>query len=455
MGTANNHNDHKGPSLKTLMAYLRNRLGERERHALEKRLLDDDFARDAMEGFEQIGADALEEDLAGLKRKLGGKKDDAGASRIVWWRWAAAVALVMALGIGLRYTMGLIEQQHNELREQVSLGRDSTQKADVPKVAPPSPEIAQKVPEPIERSQPEKPERATAQGETGMREEPVSSSSQQEKTGSDIPLLKESDRETEIAMHFAEAPSPDDDTDFTAPAALSLEPEREKAVAARAPAEQAQVRAFAPEARKKGAASGGTVSGRVLSTEDGEAIPGVSVRLAGTGSGVISGMNGAFFLAVGAAVTGEITVSYVGYHSRQIPFQSGDTLNILLEPDYTVPGEIVVADYDNLSGIREVTGYTAPEPSGGLAGFNRYLRENTRYPSPLPDPGLRTSVVLKATVSTGGDLLDVEVLRSPGPEFEREALRLLREGPPWAAATENGRPVPGSAIIRIRFVPPE
>lgn len=454
MGTTNNHNDHKGPSLKALMAYLRDRLTERERHALEKRLLDDDFARDAMEGFERIGADALEEDLAGLQRKLGGTKDDSGTSSIVWWRWAAAVAIVMALGIGLRYTMGLIEQQHNELREQVSLSLDTVQKADAPQVAPPTPEIAQKVPEPIERSQPEKPKRATAQDETGLHEDPASLSSRQLKTENDRPL-QESVRKEEIAMHFAEAPPPDDDTDFTAPAALSIEPEREKAVAARAPAGQAQVRAFAPDARKKGAASGGTVSGRVLSTEDGEAIPGVRITASGMGSGAISGMDGSFFLTVGTEETSEITVHSVGYNSRQIPFHSGDTLNILLEPDYTVPGEIVVADYDKLSEIRERPGYTAPEPSGGLAGFNRYLRENTRYPSPLPDPGLRTSVVLKATVSAGGDLLDLEVLRSPGPEFEREALRLLREGPRWAAATENGRPVPGSAIIRIRFVPPE
>ena len=386
MSTGNNHNDHIGPSLKALMAYLRNRLGERERHALEKRLLDDDFARDAMEGFERIGADALEEDLAGLQRKLGVTKDDAGASRIVWWRWAAAIALVMALGIGLRYTMGLIEQQHNELREQISLGRDSAQKADVPHVAPPSPEIAQKVPELSERSQPEKPERATAQDVTGLREEPVSSL--QEHTGSDRPLVQESDREAEIAMRFAEAPAPDADTDFAAPAALSLEPEREKAVAGRAPAEEVQVRAFAPAARMNGAVSGGHVSGRVLSTEEGEAIPGAIITPAGTSSGAISSMDGAFFLAVGAAGTGEITVSSVGYHSRQIPFKSGDSLNIMLEPDYTVPGEIVVPGYDKLSGNREAAGYTAPEPSGGLAGFNSYLRENTRYPGIFP-PGRR------------------------------------------------------------------
>ena len=49
--------------------YLKGELSPAETHSFEREALDDDFARDALEGFEEQGVERLE-DLAALKDQI-------------------------------------------------------------------------------------------------------------------------------------------------------------------------------------------------------------------------------------------------------------------------------------------------------------------------------------------------------------------------------------------------
>ena len=62
---------------------------------------------------------------------------------------------------------------------------------------------------------------------------------------------------------------------------------------------------------------------------------------------------------------------------------------------------------------------------------------------------------MKFVVTPNGQISRLEVLKSLGEDFDREAIRLLKEGPVWEPAVENGSNVEKEVTIKIRFRPPE
>jgi TonB family protein len=438
------------------MAYLRDQLGDRDRHALEKRLLDDDFAREALEGLELAGPEAAAEDYAELQRRLG-IAERVAAHRNTWWRWAAVAALTVALGVGLRYAVGLFEYQQKDL-EQISLQRESGPAERALPEVPPVPEATGELPE-------ERGEKGLLS--TGTETEPAANVPAGERAdevfteelamadmevAEDQPLM---DDPGAAAAGSRAEPKAVTEAEKTYPAAPAAGPVQERTAVAAREADEESLERTQSRAVRRSLVAGPQLSGTVMSAEDGEALPGVNVVISGTASGVVTGPDGSFSLSLDGGDAGELLVNSVGYRNRQVPFRPGDTLSIVLEPDYSTLSEVVVTGYGQNREMPAEGGDLAPEPRGGWPAFNRYLREHMRYPANIPVPAPRASVRLKAQVSAEGELQNLEVLRSTGPEFEREALRLLREGPDWKPASQNGRPVPSDVIIRIRFKPLE
>ena len=87
-------------------------------------------------------------------------------------------------------------------------------------------------------------------------------------------------------------------------------------------------------------------------------------------------------------------------------------------------------------------------PVGGMESFNRYIEENIRYPDLLPSDAI---VVLTFEVSNDGRPEKIQVEESPGEDFSVEAIRLLREGPAWTPAFNDGRPVVKRNRLKIEF----
>jgi len=116
--------------------------------------------------------------------------------------------------------------------------------------------------------------------------------------------------------------------------------------------------------------------------------------------------------------------------------------------------EIVVVGY----GVRgagdeaeeAVNEYTPPRPVNGRADFDKYIRDNIRRPD-TTTAGQRVVVVLNFSVNPDGKIDSIKVVRSPGKIFSDEAIRLLKDGPEWKPAEENGTTVSDEVRIRIVF----
>ena len=85
-----------------------------------------------------------------------------------------------------------------------------------------------------------------------------------------------------------------------------------------------------------------SVSGKVLSVEDGQPIIGASVMVKGTTTGTITGVDGGFTLSIpGSAKT--LVISYVGMKTMEVEAKSG--LTVKLESDALAMDELVVNRY--------------------------------------------------------------------------------------------------------------
>lgn len=150
------------------------------------------------------------------------------------------------------------------------------------------------------------------------------------------------------------------------------------------------------------------VTGIVTAKDDGQPIPGASVRVKGTTTGVQTGVDGQYSISVPENAV--LTFSYLGYNSQDIPANK-TTINVILEVSNKQLGEVVVTS----QGIRRekmTLGYSAPtvnnaeltqgeNPSvltsltGRVAGVNITSASNT--------PGSSTRIVLRGGSSITGN----------------------------------------------------
>ena len=91
---------------------------------------------------------------------------------------------------------------------------------------------------------------------------------------------------------------------------------------------------------------------------------------------------------------------------------------------------------------------------GGTEGWSRYLQRNLNQDIPLQEgaPAGKYSVVVSFTVSAGGSISDVIAENDPGFGTALEAIRVIKKGPQWNPANQNGRAVACKHKQLITFV---
>jgi TonB family protein len=99
---------------------------------------------------------------------------------------------------------------------------------------------------------------------------------------------------------------------------------------------------------------------------------------------------------------------------------------------------------------RTQTGYSPPQPIDGNESFDKYIEDNLRNPAALTE-GEKAEVVISFRIRSSGVIDSVNVILSPGKEFSDEAIRLIKEGPPWKPAMNNGEIIDDKVRIRIVF----
>src|SRR4030042_1435948 len=190
------------------------------------------------------------------------------------------------------------------------------------------------------------------------------------------------------------------------------------------------------------------VRGTIISSEDNLPIPGAFISLKGTNTSVITDTEGRFSISLSDTTRPILVANFIGMESREFRAKEDTDIKISLTPTATALSEIVVLAYGGAKASKGISGgeaekaaddysgYTSARPATGKENFDRFIEDNIQNPASLPS-GQRAVVVLSFLVRSTGTIDSIKVMRTPGPGFSEEAIRLIKAGPQWKPAEEK------------------
>ena len=106
--------------------------------------------------------------------------------------------------------------------------------------------------------------------------------------------------------------------------------------------------------------------------------------------------------------------------------------------------------YSGLS-VPYMTAANLPHPVHGYETYMKYLSDSLRYPETALKEGIEGQVIITFTVGTDSIPRRISVDHPIGHGCDEEAIRLIREGPPWIPAVTGGNAVESEMKLPIRF----
>jgi TonB-linked SusC/RagA family outer membrane protein len=153
-----------------------------------------------------------------------------------------------------------------------------------------------------------------------------------------------------------------------------------------------------------------TITGKVISSEDSEGLPGVNVILQGTSTGTVTDVNGMYSLSI-PDQNAILVFSSVGYMQQEISVENQSVIDIAMTQDITALDEIVVVGYgtqkkkDVTGSISSVSGKDIYQPS--TASFDQMLQgqvAGVQISQTSGAPGGNVNVLIRGISSiTGGN----------------------------------------------------
>jgi CarboxypepD_reg-like domain/Gram-negative bacterial TonB protein C-terminal len=435
------------PKYERIIKYLKGFLSNRERHDLEKEMMQDAFEEDAFEGLTRISGEELETDMELLGKKLNDRmKTDRERSLGVFFRIAAGIILVAGIA-GILYVVINMPSKSLLTEETGKMIRKAP-----PEVLKPS---AMDTLFPAKEKSEERIK--PAQSNTVVGEKPVLHKNESGKIEMTETVTENAASETVQEEAIAERKTVSE----------GKMAEKEKG--------QEEVQAPVVSRRKSEAAAPSAIerAGAVLAKAkvvdiQGNPLPGVTILEKGSTHGTVTGMDGMFSLQ--AFDTGSVLeLSYIGYSPVEMKAKDAAGKEISMNEDLMALDEVVVVGYGvqkksdltgavagvsveeiSPSGQAEGNGYVNPIPPGGSAkAFKKWVYERLD-PSILNLYTEKQKILVNVTVQADGSVSDIRIKGNVPEPLAEEIRRIISQSPRWDPARKDNLPV--VTKVAIRFV---
>ncbi|HCX21110.1 MAG: hypothetical protein CMB80_20060 [Flammeovirgaceae bacterium] len=465
-------------SREEMRQYLEGKLKRKAAHEVERHLLENEFANDAMEGFEGFDQDLIDADIDHLKTRVADKK-----SKGFIYYAAAAVALLI---VSLSSIWFMMDQLNDDSKlsydEQINTDNEARVQEKTKEESLPEQEEVDESEEDNEPTIKRDQERAAIPKPTKMEE--LSTKKEAEHVIAEVMITEEMDLEEELITDeepvLAEVIVEED-------AALpALEPISEDYML-----EEELVADIVIDTNSLQDALSGKVAGVVISSErmksaepmtqsimdvreekrvavrgqssftnydleyvtgqitddSGEPLPGVNVVIKGSTTGTISDLDGNYKIA---RIKGTVlNFSFIGLNSTDIAVGDQREINVAMESDVQALSEVVVTGYGSVDNVEE--GYESARPTIGMSDYKDYLEGNLRYPEEAKQKKIQGKVILKVNLDSTGAITSIEIKRNLGFGCDEEAIRLVKEGPGWEPAIKDGLNIASSVRVKVKF----
>ena len=409
-----------------LLDYIRGLRKGKEAHRLEKESMQDPFLADAMDGYNQVEGNH-EQRIEKLRMQV--SAHSAKKKNTYAITWSIAACLIIGFGIS-SYFLFL----KKSMTDEVFIAKESVSSKLAEPAIPPTPAIPAT---PTVPATPQK-EIALATAKVKTDSTPVSEITARQANKKDMIAKIQATSQPQQGVLVATVPVMEEVSEETA--ALqevvatmdTFESESDKKM------KLAKVATILPQ--------NNMIKGRVTN-EKGEPLIGASVTYKGTNIGTITNMNGEFSL-VKKDDKKRLTAEYIGYDPVEIRVDTSRTMLIAMNENKQALNEVVVVGYGSQKNKKSVTAGTVvkgneqankditPQPVIGKRKFQKYLKENLVRPTDEKCAQVKGKVVLTFLVNKEGRPFSIKVKESLCESSDKEAIRLIQEGPDWIYGTK-------------------
>ena len=404
-----------------LLDYIRGLRKGKEAHRLEKESMQDPFLADAMDGYNQVEGNH-EQRIEKLRMQV--SAHSAKKKNTYAITWSIAACLIIGFGIS-SYFLFL----KKSMTDEVFIAEESVSTKLAEPAAPPTPAI------PATPTVPATPQKEIALATTKVKTDstPVSEITARQANKKDMIARIQATSQPQQGVLVATVPVMEEVSEETA--ALqevvatmdTFESESDKKM------KLAKVATILPQ--------NNMIKGRVTN-EKGEPLIGASVTYKGTNIGTITNMNGEFSL-VKKDDKKRLTAEYIGYDPVEIQVDTSRTMLIAMNENKQALNEVVVVGYGAKKNKKSTTlGSDAkvkeqtekeitPQPVIGKRSYQKYLKEHLVRPTDEKCAQVKGKVVLTFLINKEGRPFYIKVKESLCESADKEAIRLIQEGPDW------------------------
>lgn len=404
-----------------LLDYIRGLRKGKEAHRLEKESMQDPFLADAMDGYNQVEGNH-EQRIEKLRMQV--SAHSAKKKNTYAITWSIAACLIIGFGIS-SYFLFL----KKSMTDEVFIAEESISTKLAEPAAPPTPAI------PATPTVPATPQKEIALATTKVKTDstPVSEITARQANKKDMIAKIQATSQPQQGVPVATVPVMEEVSEETA--ALqevvatmdTFESESDKKM------KLAKVATILPQ--------NNMIKGRVTD-EKGEPLIGASVTYKGTNIGTITNMNGEFSL-VKKDDKKRLTAEYIGYDPVEIRVDTSRTMLIAMNENKQTLNEVVVVGYGAKKNKKSTTlgsvvkveeqaeKEITPQPVIGKRSYQKYLKEHLVRPADEKCAQVKGKVVLTFLVNKEGRPFYIKVKESLCESADKEAIRLIQEGPDW------------------------
>lgn len=401
-------NNHITYSAADIEKYWKGQLSQQEMHAMEKAALDDPFLADAMEGYRKLAGNkqpAIEKDIDELKEKLRHRIEDkkvVAMPRTKWWRIAAVFILLAGTGIVVyRLTVNKNSQQQlTDKKTSVALKSESANAVSDSSIL--NNVVSQKDSSMLLAKNNKSAEKPDSQREGTSRDAA-------KQLAGKIEDVKNSSPISDANKYFTPAVKESVAIDGTKELSLKKEPE-----------------------------SSYVFSGRVMDNYY-KPVHGASLNIRGRQRNIATDANGFYNFHLNDTIA-NVIVKSAGFEPTDISLRNSIKSNdiFLEEIDNKLSGKasgVVVSGYETKTkkslGKNSASAMNVQDavPVFGWNEYNSYIEKNKRIPG--SEKNQTGEVVVSFFVDNDGELSKFNIEKSLSPALDKEAIRLINEGPKW------------------------
>jgi len=403
-----------------LLDYIRGLRKGKEAHRLEKESMQDPFLADAMDGYNQVEGNH-EQRIEKLRMQVSAHSAKKKSTYAITW----SIAACLIIGFGISSYFLFLKKS---MTDEVFIAEESVSIKLAEPAAPPTPAI------PATPTVPATPQKEIALATTKVKTDST-------------PISEITARQADKKDMIAEIQTTSQPQGAPVAAVPMMEEVSEETAALQEVV--ATIDTFESESDKKMKLAkvatilpqNNMIKGRVTDGK-GEPLIGASVTYKGTNIGTITNMNGEFSL-VKKDDKKRLTAEYIGYDPVEIQVDTSRTMLIAMNENKQALNEVVVVGYGAKKNKKSTTlGSNAkvkeqtekeitPQPVIGKRSYQKYLKEHLVRPTDEKCAQVKGKVVLTFLINKEGRPFYIKVKESLCESADKEAIRLIQEGPDW------------------------